>query len=163
MKIYLPKQTPSGYTIIEIIISLFIIIILFSVVQANYRQFILAKSLDSVVSQIISDIKLTQEYALAGKKPPLCTGLNGYIYATDVTNNKYVISADCETDITIKEIYLSKIAKGISFSGSNSSVLFKILGGGTDITAGGNVTLTVTQQTTGNTRVVVITSGGEVK
>src|SRR4030042_6970530 len=106
MKKYLPKQYPAGYTIIEIIISLFIIIILFSVVQANYRQFILAKSLDAVVSQIISDIKLTQEYALAGKKPALCTGLNGYFFATDLTNNKYTVTADCETDITIKEMYL---------------------------------------------------------
>ena len=160
---HLPIQKSSGYTIIEIIISLFILIILFAVAQANYRQFILAKSLDAVKSRIISDVKLTQEYALAGKTTATCTGLNGYLFSTSVTNNNYTISADCTTDVLIKTVKISDVAKGISFSGSGISVLFKVLGGGTNITAGGNVPITITQQTTGNTRIVTITSGGEVK
>ncbi len=167
---YLPNQKSSGYTIIEIIISIFILAIIFSVVAANYRQYILKTSLDAVKSQIVSDIKLAQEYALAGKKPPSCTGLNGYyfrIYSdTNPDLNYYRIYANCgSTDILVKEVYLKSAAKQVLFTGSDTSpyLLFKILGGGTNITEGSSKVYTIKQQTSDTIKTITITSGGEVK
>lgn len=164
---HLPTQKSSGYTIIEIIISIFILVIIFSIAQANYRQFILNKNLDAIKSQIISDVKLAQEYALSGKKPATCIGLNGYIFTITPNSNPnlnyYRIMADCATDEEVKRVYLSKIAKGIIFSGSDPNILFKNLGSGTNIPAGTSRQITITQQTSGNTRIITISSGGDVK
>ncbi len=159
---HLPIQKSSGYTIIEIIIAVLIMAILFSAVQANYRQNILLKNLESAKSMVIDDIKLAQESALAGKKPSTCTGLNGYIFATNVTNNNYTISAYCNTPVVIKTVDISKLAKGINI-GSNISVLFKVMGMGTNIPAGNNVSFNLVQQTTGSIVTITISSGGDIK
>lgn len=163
MNINLSKSLNSGYTIIEVVISIFILILIFSVAQANYKQFTFNKTLDAVKSEMISDIKLAQEYALAGKTTTGCVGLNGYMFSTDVANNKYSIMANCATNIVIKEVSLAKLAKGVNISGSNTSILFKVLGGGTNIDAGGNIVFQIIQQTTNDTRSITVSSGGDVK
>ena len=162
MKKHLSIQISSGYTIIEIIISVFILVMLFASIQAGYRQYILVKSLDSAKGMIVSDIKLAKEYALAGKKPPGCMGLSGYIYSTDSTNNRYFIIADCITDVEIKKVDIANLARGIII-GSDISVLFKIMGMGTNVPEGSYRSFNLSQQTTGNIRTVTITSAGEVK
>jgi Tfp pilus assembly protein PilE len=166
MKKELPTQKSSGYTIIEILISIFILVILFSAVQAGYRQFILQKSLDTVKSQIMSDIRLAQEYAIAGRKPAGCSGLNGYLLHTypnsDTDLNYYRIYADCGTDILVKEVYLKDIAKQVKFTGSDPNLLFKVLGAGTNISEGSALTINL-EQTGGSIRVITVSSGGEVK
>jgi type II secretory pathway pseudopilin PulG len=162
----LPTQKSFGYTIIEIIVSIFILIIIFSAVQAGYRVFILQKSLGSVKSQIISDIKLAQQYAMSGKKPTGCSGLNGYRFTTisntDPDLNYYQIWSDCDTDVKVKEVYLKNIAKQVSFTSVNPNVLFKVLGAGTDIGEGLTRTITLSQSG-GGTMTIIITPGGEVK
>lgn len=162
MKINLPVNRSSGYTIIEIIISLFILIMVFSVVQANYRQYIQRSSIDLARNQMISDIKLTREYALAGKKPTGCDNLTGYIFRAISVDSSYTITADCDTDVLIKTIILSDISKGTSIIG-NSSVIFRVRGLGTDIATGGNRTFNLRQQTSSITRTVTVTSGGEIR
>ncbi len=156
----LPKTNSSGYTIIEIIVSLFIIIILFSVVTVNYRQYILKKNLDAVANQMVSDIKLAQSYALAGKVPPGCTNLKGYIFRTSVGNNSYSITADCDSEISVKTVKISSIVTGISLSTGNN-VRFNSLGNGTSNSA--DVTFTLQQQTTSNSRSITIMPGGAIK
>lgn len=158
------NTSSSGYTIIEIIVSIFILVTLFSIVAANYRQYILKKNLDAVKSTIVSDVKLAQEYALAGKKPTGCDVLNGYIFRTynNTSGNRYTLAADCTVDVLVKTVELSKLASGIDIL-TNNSVLFKTMGTGTNIAAGGNRVFTIRQQTTLTTRTITIYSGGEVR
>jgi type IV fimbrial biogenesis protein FimT len=164
---FLPTKKSSGYTIIEIIISIFIIIILFSAAQAGYRVFILEKSLETAKSQIISDLRLAQSYAMSGKKPTGCSGLNGYNFTTSISNNSYTITANCGGDtagenVEIKTVELSKVAKGINIA-NNISLTFKIMGMGTNISAGASVFFDLNQQTTGYSRRITISSGGDIK
>lgn len=150
----------GGYTIIEIIIAVFILIIIFSFAQANYRQFIYRKSLESVKSQIVSDIKLARVYALTGKKSSTCTGWAGYLFFINPTN--YSIVSDCATDEIVKTVQLPSIAKGVT-SATTRSVLFKALGKGTSLTFGTDLVITLSQQTTGAVSTITITSGGEIR
>ncbi len=161
------KKILKGYTILEIIIAVFIIVILFSVTQASYRQFVLRKSVESVKKNIISDIKLAQVYASSGKKSATCTGLNGYRFISyaDINNpdlNYYRIYADCVTDELVKEVYLSKIAKNVVFL-VNTNVLFKILGQGTNIPVGQTRIFTIRQSTTNYSATITVSSAGEVR
>lgn len=162
MSIPAKNTNSSGYTIIEIIVSIFIVVTLFSLVSAGYRQYILKKNLDVVKATIVSDIKLAQEYALAGKKPTGCDVLNGYIFQTFTSGNRYTLRADCTSDVEVKAVVLSKVASGINLL-TNNSVLFKSMGLGTDIAAGGSRAFSIRQQTTMATRTITIYSGGEVR
>lgn len=159
---HLPDSRSSGYTIIEIIISLFILMMIFSVVQANYRGYVQRSSIDMARNQMISDMKLAREYALAGKKPDTCTNLLGYVFRTYTSGSRYTITADCDTDVLVKTVFISDIAKGISITTDNN-VIFRISGLGTNITAGGSRTFTLRQQTSLITRTVTVTSGGEIR
>jgi len=164
---YLPTKKSSGYTIIEIIISVFILIIIFSVAQAGYRVFILEKSLETAKSQIISDLRLAQGYAMSGKKPTGCSGLNGYNFTTYITSNSYTITANCGDNtagenVEIKTVELSRIAKGINIA-TDVNITFKIMGMGTNIPEGTSVFFDLNQQTTGYTRRITISSGGDVQ
>jgi len=161
----LSKKSSSGYTILEIIISIFILVLLFRIGQAGYSALILKKSLETTKKSVISDIRLAQEYASAGKATTGCSGLNGYSFiSTSGSNSYYTINADCGpgTTIEIKKVYLSKLAKGINISSAN--VMFKVLGMGTYFPGGGNsATFILTQQTTLSSVNIVVTSGGEIQ
>ena len=172
MKIHLPKKRASGYTIIELIISIFILILIFTVAQTNYRGYILNKSLDAARSQMISDIRLAQEYALAGRKSLTCSGLNGYTFTLNAASNatSYLVRASCGGSFeTVKSVSLSIIATNVTanYSGSTGTtngILFKILGQGNDIsTTNTNVVITLSQETSGYSRAITISQGGEIK
>ena len=165
----LPTQKSSGYTIIEILISVFILVIIFSSVQAGYRTFILQKSLETVKSQIISDLKLAQEYAMSGKKPAGCSGLSGYqfraYYNATPDNNYYRINAACSSGISmVKEVYIKNIAKQVRFTGADATpyLLFKVIGGGTNIDESLTKTYSLTQAG-GATLTITVTPGGEIR
>lgn len=168
-KIYYSKRNikyPSvspGFTILEIIISLFIMIIIFSVAQANYRGFITDKNLDAARDRIVSDIRLAQQHAQAGKKPSGCTSeLGGYFFNTN--SSGYEILADCGTlGVSVKTVQLDSFSEGLSLN--NGQMYFRTLGKGPVFPTAypDSLTLTLTQQTTGKTRTITVTVGGEIR
>lgn len=167
MIIFLPNRKSSGYTIVEIILTIGILIVIFSLAMANYRGFTLNRSLDSARLGIISDLKLAQEYSISGKIPAGCVNLQGYLfsinYDPDPDSNFYTVTADCATDVNIKTVYLSGSVKNVRFTGAQSAVLFEILGNGTNIASGNSVTYSIEQITTGTTREIIVSSGGEIR
>ena len=159
---FLPLKKFSGYTLLEIVVSLFILIILFSATQAAYREFILKKDLDNAKGQVMSDLRLAQEYATAGRLTDSCLGLNGYEFVSSSSNQNYRIRSNCGSGSSdVKTVEMSDISNGISIN--SQSVIFKVLGGGTNISADSSVQFVLTQRTTNNTRSVIVTSGGEIK
>ena len=167
-KIYYSKRNkkyPSvspGFAILEIIIPLFILIIMFSVAQANYRGFITEKNLDTARDRIISDIRLAQQQAQAGKMPSGClTPLDGYRFIT--SSSSYEIQADCATDVSVKTVQLSSFSSGLSLT-SGQVIYFRILGKGPVFppSFSDSITLTLSQQT-GGTRAITISVGGEIR
>ena len=59
----------SGYTLVELTIVVMIMAILFTVGYGNYRSYQRRQYLETAVRQVVSDLRLSQEYALSGRKP----------------------------------------------------------------------------------------------
>lgn len=117
-----------------------------------------------VARSVKGEIRLTQEQALSGRKPDdaSCNSpntLNGYNFRV-VSANNYTIEASCTGGTVIMKSIDLPPDVNISTPSPNP-ILFKVLGQGTNISA--KVTLTLTQAETGNTQVITIGIGGEVK
>jgi prepilin-type N-terminal cleavage/methylation domain-containing protein len=141
----LQKQRITGFTLIELLFSVSIMAIIFSVSFANLRGFQQRQHLDSAVKQIKADLRLTQEMALAGRKPtepPLnqCiavdSNLVGYQFVRD-SGSQYHMAAVCTADpnppvsVTVKTP--NPLPTGVDFLlfGGNT-ILFYAVGRGTD-------------------------------
>src|SRR3989344_5258447 len=134
----------SGYSLIEVLVAMFILVIIFSVTQANLRGYSQNKSLEQAVKQVRSDLKLLQEYSIAGKLMPGCSGLNGYIFSYNTSTNLYSLIADCTTDVNVPNKTSLSLPQGISlnsFRPPNNTILFKVLGKGTDIPNGTSINI----------------------
>ena len=93
--------------------------------------------------------------------------LNGYYFFVDPPD-QYYIEAVCDAGSTSDEKVVD-LPQGFTISGlvpdviPKNSILFKALGAGTNIPDSTSTTITITQTDTGNTAVVTVTSGGEVR
>ncbi len=154
----------GGYTLIEILIVIVIMGLLFAVGYANYRDFSRQQAVTSAMRALRADLRLAQEQAIEGKKPPGCTGtLTGYKF-TVANNLIYQISAYCTGgDIVVKTISLpSGITIGTPVL---NPIVFNVLGTGTNISQAipGRVVIGLTQTATNYFRSVIVYPSGEVK
>ena len=158
----------SGYTLIEILVGLTIIGLLFGFGYVSFRDFSRRQALTGTAKTIQGDLRLAQEFALAGQKPDdsLCDSPNTLdTYGFNVYSaSQYKIEAYCTggvLGIVYKEVNLSP---DISLSTpSINPIKFKVLGTGTNIPAGQVITITLTQSGTNTQASVVVGSGGEIK
>lgn len=161
----LKKRTSYAFTLVEILIGLTIVGLIFSFGFANFRDFSRRQALLGEKRKVTGDLRLAQEQALSGNKPAniSCASpdtLNGYnFYVPDVSS--YIIQANCSAGtVDTKTVELSD---GITISvPTPNPIIFKSLGLGTNIPAGG-ITLTLTQSETGATQTIDITETGEIK
>lgn len=145
-----------GYTLIELMVALTIAALLFLVGYSSYREFVRRQALDNTYKELKSDLKLTQQLALSGEKPSSCTGsLFGYEVA--FAQDSYTVSASCGGMVQVRTRLLSG---GITLSGANT-ILYKIIGEGTTLT--GDISITLTQASTGRTKILEITKEGTLK
>jgi len=155
----------KGYTLIEILVGLTIVALIFAIGYVNFRDFSRRQALVGYARTIKGDLRVAQESALAGKKPAdiFCdppSVLNSY-YFNVVSASNYQITASCSGgNVIVKDVTLPS---DVAISISTNPVLFKILGEGTNVPSATPTTITLTQAGTGNTRVITITSGGEIK
>lgn len=169
MKIFPKKYKPSegylafnkgGFSLIELLVVISILLIIFTFALPNYRNYQRRQALDSVAKGIVSDLRLAQEMASAGNKPTGCGGtpLEGYQFA-EISTSQYSILAKCGTNtFTYKTVSLSGVTISVS-----KTILFKILGQGTDIVSGTSMPITLTQTPTGSTRNIEVDSGGRIE
>lgn len=148
------KKQQFGFSFIELLIVIAIMAILFSVTSANYRDFQSRRSLDNAQTLVMSDLRLAQQYARSGKKPPGCSVLHGYKLIFDGSGS-YMITAECDVDINVADRQINNI------SISGNSVRFNVLGRGTSLADGSSVTITISDST--NDRLVVISSSGNIE
>lgn len=155
----------AGFTLIELLIVIMVMFLLFGLGYANYRDFSRRQALLAVAREVKGDLRYAQGLALGGRKPPgvSCDApqvLDNYSFDV-VAGGNYRIFADCSGgDVLIKDVQLPT---NTTMSASSTPIVFKVLGHGTGIPAGGSVTLTLTQAVTGYTQTVTITFGGEIK
>lgn len=71
----------SGFSFIELLIVMVVMMLVFGISLSSYRQFQRKKAVDAFATQVKTDINLAREYALSGKKPTSgCTELDGYLF-----------------------------------------------------------------------------------
>jgi len=159
----------KGYTLIEILVALTIIGLLFNFGYVSFRDFSRRQAVAGAAKTIQGDLRLAQENAISGQKPPdnaSCKSplntLDSYSF-TVYPPSEYRIEANCTGSaiaIPIKDVFLPF---GITLSTPSPNPLkFKILGQGTNVGAS-NWILTLTQAGTGNPATVTVTSGGEIR
>jgi prepilin-type N-terminal cleavage/methylation domain-containing protein len=160
----------KGFTLIEILVSLGIIGLLFSFGFVSFREFSRRQALSGAAKILQGDLRLTQANAMSGVKPDsaICNPpniLNSYSF-TVVSSTEYRVEAECSGNLSSGSVLVKSTVLPDDVAVSMPSVnpvRFKVLGQGNNIPAGTNVTITLTQAGTGNTIVVAITSGGEIK
>ncbi|HJX46155.1 MAG TPA: type II secretion system protein [Patescibacteria group bacterium] len=150
----------KGFSLVEVILVVAIIASLFAVGYANFRGYQRRQSIMAAARQVEGDIRLAEEYASSGKKPTGCTLLNGYIFQVNSSPvDTYDIIADCPTDVVVKNDIA--ISSGMTLTPS-SSMMFKVLGLGTDIPSDNPKTIIVTQTETQEKVDIVITYSGVI-
>ena len=156
----------SGFTIIELLISLVIIGLIFSVGFASFRSFASRQAIEGATREIKADLRLAQQQAVAGKKPesePACDSpetLDGY----EVQRNgiqSYSIFAVCSGgDVEIKVVDFSEKYPTIQIA-NFTPFMFRSLAQGVD----NNRDITVQEYdgpTVVDTRTIQIRTGGRI-
>lgn len=87
----------KGFTVIEMIVSIGIIVVMTGLFLANYRTANQAAGLNAAAQKLASDIRLVQSYALGSKKDSTIIPAGGwgvYMQKNPPNDTKYVIFAD---------------------------------------------------------------------
>lgn len=157
------RKKSSGYTLIEILVGLTIVGLIFTYGFVSFREFSRRQSLAGTARKLRGELRLAQELAFAGRKPsdPACNSpnrLTGYNF-TVPSSTSYEIYAVCSGgNVLLKKVDLPG---DVTISSTTSPVLFKVLGQGTNLSS--DVTVTLTQVSTGSTTEVFISPTGEMR
>jgi len=155
-----PKTVEHAYTLIEILVSLTIIGLIFGVGYISFREFARRQVLAGAARSLRGDLRLAQEQALAGKKPSGCGILSGYRFRP-ISASQYAFEAVCDNgSFSIGKDSVS-LPPGINMTPVPGSVLFKVLGQGTDLSS--DMEINLVQEVTANTVKITITTVGEIK
>ena len=153
----------SGYTLIEILVSMSIIGLIFNFGYISYRDFARRQSLLGNARNLRADLRLAQEQAMSGKKPSsvACSGegsLVGYDFYLDSATS-YVIQANCTGGLVDDKVV--ETSSEISLTTDTPRFTFYVIGKGTSLSEPAIITLT--QTATENTQIITISPEGEIK
>lgn len=157
-------QSKKGFTFIELLVVIATMVILFGVGYANFRDFQRRQYLESARRMMISDLRLAQEYALAGRGCGTQNVLNHYSFKI-INPTSYRIEAVCGNNVVMS-------VKGVNMpsdirisSPSSFDLWFYPLGKGTNIQGEQTViTLEFGQQQNGLlSTTITISRGGTIK
>ena len=156
-------KNSSAFTLIELLVGISIIAIVFSIGVANYRDFARRESLNGIVKQIKGDLRTAQQLALSGKKPTSssCDILNTYTFSLSGSSS-YKIVTKCTSNSGVTSTVDYKIVNldsNITISSPLSSIDFKVLGQGTNLSATNVITLT---HVGGSQSTISVGVGGDV-
>lgn len=163
-------KNSQAYTLIEVLVTLTIVALLFSVGYANFRAFTQRQAVLNTVKTIQGDLRLAQQIALSGQKPDdvSCNSpalLNGYNF-TILTSSSYEIRASCTGGNVTQAFKTVTLPDNVSIASpfpSPNPILFKVLGTGTNIPSGQNAVITLSQTGTTNQVTIPIGSGGQIQ
>ena len=131
----------KGFTFIELIITVGIIIFLFMSLVAGYNRFTDVALLKQAALTLKNNLRLAQSKAISGSKPlglP-CDQLIGYKLA--FTQTTYTIQALCNPSQPLASTTTITLTGNVSFSPVPSPVTFRVLTQGVDIAVDSTFTL----------------------
>jgi prepilin-type N-terminal cleavage/methylation domain-containing protein len=152
-----------GFTLIELMVAIGLMLMIFTVALPNYRSYQRSKALDKAYQEIVADFRLAQENAISGVKPqvsgnPCLTSVLEKYLVQRINSTTYNLYARCGgVNFLVKNVDTQENGVTISNFGT---IGFKVLGEGTDFTS--DKVITITQTGTGLTKTVTVTTGGEI-
>lgn len=113
----------NGFTLIELIVSIALVVILSSVVFASFRGGEERLSLQRSTYTLLQDLRRTEEMALSGMEQGGVMPQGGYgVYFSDWQNKQYILFADkngdCKKD-SGEEIEIVKLPEKIEIGGNS--------------------------------------------
>ncbi len=159
----------KGFTLIELLVGITVTSIVFSIGYSGFREFSRRQALTGVVKATTSDLRQIQQLALTGQKPSgvTCLKLVGYQFVR-TGSSTYELQARCDNTVNVATpLFSSPIIKSVTLNGTtftaapSTTILFKVLGQGTSLSAINNLVFTHTA--TNSTATVNIGIGGDVK
>ena len=161
MRLEIDKMRSSGFTLVELLVSVFIISLVFALGYANFRQYSQRQEHIALVRQIEEDLLLARNFADSGKKPSSCSSLDGYKFVWDADEAEYSIYAVCGGSQAHTAEISNKIDKdNYELSITHNNFMFKTLGSGTDLP--GDCTITLTQKRLNRALSIKISRSGEI-
>lgn len=133
----------KGFTIVELLVSISILVFIGSGMFAAYREFARREVLDSTYQELKSNLSFVRQQALSGVKPTGCTEpLNAYVVT--FTNSSYTFSAVCGASTTIG-VKTYNLASGVEFTATRpTSIRYKVVGDGVIVSGGTTITIRTT-------------------
>ena len=161
----LNKDSRFGFTLIEVLVSVGILVVLTAMGVASYNNFNEKRVVRNAADKIRSNLRLAQRKALAGEKN--CDSCGGAVcnvalvgWYADFSSSPPQIYGECgTTKFGYKDIDLSS-SVDLNTDIPDNKILFKSLRGGTDLADEATITITGFVD---KTETVYITTGGEIK
>lgn len=113
-----------GFTLIEIIVSVTLLLVLTGLFIANYNGFNSSQTVKQAASTFIRDLQAARTKAASGTKPTGCDTLVGYTVSFTATT--YTDQALCQGG-AVGEIHAYALPTGVTFSPTPNSITFYAL------------------------------------
>jgi prepilin-type N-terminal cleavage/methylation domain-containing protein len=123
----------NGFTLIEIIVSVTLLLLLSGLFVANYTGFNNPQTVSQSVSDVIMNLQAARTKAVSGVKPALCVTLDtlvGYRVDFTATGSTYTVQARClvsGSEQGVGEIMTYTLPSGVKFSPIPFSMTFYAL------------------------------------
>ncbi|MBI5620309.1 type II secretion system protein [Candidatus Gottesmanbacteria bacterium] len=131
-------KAPNGFTFIELLVSVAIVMAVTGGVIANYNTYNDSQKARNAILTVKNNLRFAQSRAYNGDKPASgCSQLRGY--QVTFTASSYTMQASC-TEGLAGEGKTVALESGLAFSPVPSAILFGVLSRGIDT----GVTITVT-------------------
>ena len=149
------KKSCSGYTLIELLVTITIITLLFSIGMAQYNRFNRRQILAKAKDELVSNLRLAQSKSLAAEKPASCTGTITGHKVKFINDQSYKIVAVCGNEVDLKTDIV--LPTGVTKKAGPNEVFFRVLSQGSPTDA------SLTLSGFGETEKITITTAGEIK
>jgi len=148
-----------GFTLLEILVAISIIVLLSSLGLASYVKFNRRQIVEQSTAKIVSELRLAQSFAANQQKPESgCLTLNGYFFNVDDDGVSYWISPDCSPLLVEKT--KEGLVSGVIMTGF-SKIEFNVLGRGVKF-FDGKTQLTVSNGA-GYSKTISVGEAGDIK
>lgn len=159
----------SGFTIVELLVTMSIMAIAFGLVTVNYRDFQRAKQLENARREVITAMRRAQQLASSGVQPSGCNELIEVQFILSATDDGYRYRARCgdadqngQGDIPVDypdQTTFSPLPEGVEVA-TGGSVHFRnsVVGG----TRNQTITLGI-RNSAGDTETITVYPGGRIE
>ncbi len=132
----------TGFTLIELVVVITIIALFAGISLANYGRFNEERKLGDETKELTTAFYLARSKAIAADEddPSICADFRGYQVNLDTSSpSSFSVERNCGTDFT--SILSHTLTPNVTLTASPTTVFFKPLSAGTDLTSPLTITL----------------------